>query len=905
MPRGYRVNLDDMTLDAGDGIVDPLADFLIQDNLGAGEWTWSGTWNGGTYTNATEPGEYYQATDGNVYFVPGFGPVDTISSADVETAPTPEFTLNDDVVGGTGGDDVIDGAYTDADGDRTGAPDDVIRAGDGDDVIDGGDGADTITAGGGDDTVRGGAGDDVVHGDSHGATPVSESLKWEDLDSAGTDLSGGFTVNTGEMNVTVGFTDIGDNNASFEVAGSSQYTDPGEPFDGDSSLRLFGDGDGASSMTSIDFAAGSGSAMRDEVENVTFRLNDVDWGDDSHRDIVTVNAYDGGGTPVEVTLTPDGGQMVAGNTVTSDDTATSETDAAGSVLVEVAGPVSSIEIFYENGLDSTQAVNVTDIHFDAIVPADGDDSLDGGAGADTIHGEGGDDTIAGGDGDDLLLGNAGNDSIEGGAGDDVIHGDDAPQPGIWDYALYDHDFTAANGQAFDAENGTLVGTGQTGSFDSAALINDARGTDGDPNDFAAIYTSTLTADETGTHTFSTTSDDGSTIRILDGNGTPLTFTNQDGSTGDFMNNDFHQAPTTRSGTVDLEAGQVYTIEVRHWENAGGEVISGTVTSPGGTTEDLADSSLIASPAQAGGDDTLSGGTGADTLYGEAGNDTLHVAQGDVAYGGDGDDLFIVEDLGEPGSGTINLWGGDGIDTLQLGPDMGHGDIAFGKSDDDAGGHAGSFTMADGTVVSFSEIENIICFAAGTQIMTARGDRPVEALQPGDMVVTRDNGLRPVRWIGRRTVCGRGRFAPVAVSSGAGASARNPLIVSPQHRLLYSGYRAELLFGEREVLVAARHLVDDSTVRVQACDEITYLHIMFDSHEVIFANGIATESFHAGDMGLAAIADPAREELFAIFPELRSAPGQHRATARTCLKKHEAKLLLDHSEEEDIRSGWAA
>lgn len=74
------------------------------------------------------------------------------------------------------------------------------------------------------------------------------------------------------------------------------------------------------------------------------------------------------------------------------------------------------------------------------------------------------------------------------------------------------------------------------------------------------------------------------------------------------------------------------------------------------------------------------------------------------------------------------------------------------------------------------------------------------------------------------------------------------------------------------------------------NEVTYIHLMFDCHEVIYAEGIATESFHAGDVGLDAIDEAAREELFAIFPELRSAPYRHGKTARTCLKAHEAIAL---------------
>lgn len=298
-----------------------------------------------------------------------------------------------------------------------------------------------------------------------------------------------------------------------------------------------------------------------------------------------------------------------------------------------------------------------------------------------------------------------------------------------------------------------------------------------------------------------------------------------------------------------------------------------------------------------GDDVIDGGTGADNILSGAGNDTITAGQDDTVAGGDGDDRFVLTAPdAEPGAGRIDIKGGEGDettgDTLQLTPQVRLDDITFTDTDDQAGGLSGNFTMADGTFVSFSEIESIICFTPGAMILTRHGERAIESLSPGDMVLTRDHGLRPIRWVGRRTVPGVGTFAPVAIGASVLVGGHASLLVSPQHRMLFTGYRAELLFGESEVLVPAKHLVDGRDVTVQPCDEVTYIHIMFDCHEVIYANGIATESFHAGDMGLTAVSRAAREELFTIFPELRSAGGQHRDTARTCLKRHEAKLLLD-------------
>ena len=332
-------------------------------------------------------------------------------------------------------------------------------------------------------------------------------------------------------------------------------------------------------------------------------------------------------------------------------------------------------------------------------------------------------------------------------------------------------------------------------------------------------------------------------------GNPVEFTNQTGNDGPFLDNDFHQAPTTRWGEVTLDADQTYTIEVRVWENAGGEVLSGTITPPGGAETSLDDSPLILGAGTGAGDDVLDGGAGADLLFGGAGDDTLTSGENDTLFGGDGDDLFILGNQTETGDGTITIVGGEGDetdgDTLMLTPDIGQGDITFTNTDDAAGGLSGNFTLPDGTVVTFSEIENIICFTPGARILTPRGERPVESLRPGDMVITRDHGPQPLRWTGHRTVPGVDRFAPVRVAAHVLDGARAPLLVSPQHRFLFTGYKAELLFGCDEVLVAAKHLVDGHAVTQTDQAMVTYIHLMFDRHEVIYAEGTATESFHAG------------------------------------------------------------
>ncbi|MGZ9812448.1 Hint domain-containing protein [Pseudoroseicyclus sp. H15] len=166
----------------------------------------------------------------------------------------------------------------------------------------------------------------------------------------------------------------------------------------------------------------------------------------------------------------------------------------------------------------------------------------------------------------------------------------------------------------------------------------------------------------------------------------------------------------------------------------------------------------------------------------------------------------------------------------------------------------------------SQPPSVTCFAAGTLIAAEGGLRPVEEIAAGDRVMTRDGGLQVVRWAGQSRVPGRGTLAPVEIAEGALGNDR-ALRVSQQHRLLISGWRAELLFGQPEVLVAARHLVNDRTIRILPCDEITYVHLALDRHEILHAEGLAAESLYLGPGALASLSHAARAELLAIFPEL--------------------------------------
>jgi len=185
--------------------------------------------------------------------------------------------------------------------------------------------------------------------------------------------------------------------------------------------------------------------------------------------------------------------------------------------------------------------------------------------------------------------------------------------------------------------------------------------------------------------------------------------------------------------------------------------------------------------------------------------------------------------------------------------------------------------------------SVICFTTGTMILTDRGERTIEDLRQGDFVVTRDSGLQPIRWIGQKTVEGKGKFAPVRIAEGLFGNDR-PLLISPQHRMLHEGYDATLLFAEREVMISAEHLINGTTTTTEEMAMVTYFHILLDRHEVIFANGAATESYQPCHESIATIDAKAREELFSIFPELRADPSHYGDTARMVLRPHESIAL---------------
>lgn len=193
---------------------------------------------------------------------------------------------------------------------------------------------------------------------------------------------------------------------------------------------------------------------------------------------------------------------------------------------------------------------------------------------------------------------------------------------------------------------------------------------------------------------------------------------------------------------------------------------------------------------------------------------------------------------------------------------------------------------------------IPCFTAGTRIDTRNGPVAVEDLRPGDMVLTRDNGFLPLVWCGQRRVsdaemAATEELAPVMIAQGALGNGlpEQAMRVSPQHRMLVTGPRAELMFGEREVLVPAIDMVGLPGI-TRDRSAATYVHIMFDSHQIVRADGAWSESFQPADAAMGGLDAAQRAELLALFPALAKAEGRRAfRSARMILKPQEARALL--------------
>ncbi len=529
----------------------------------------------------------------------------------------------------------------------------------------------------------------------------------------------------------------------------------------------------------------------------------------------------------------------------------------------------------ENGtydfVGTTTYGNFTDI--EQVITTEYDDTLDSTASsADLLtYTLGGDDVVTTGSGDDTIYAGAGNDTLDGGAGDDEIHGD-------------------AGSDIFQgsAGNDQLYGGGDNDYF----YIEDDEGTDtidgGDGWDEFNVsqstggVTVTFTGNEAATYDFDATTAGGTFTDIEDIKGSNFADTIDASVTTDGIKTYTYGGDDTVTGGAGDD---------RIYGGDGDDTISGG-----------AGSDQIYGDAD---DDTLDGGADTDFLYGGSGSDILRGGDGDDwLSGGTGADTFFVEIAGGSDTATdfdTTIVDGatvDQLDTSEL-TDGSNGAVL--ASDvvvtDDGSGNA-VLTFPEGEQMTLLGVDPVAvtpsmlismgvpCFTAGTRIATAKGLQPVERLRAGDMVQTVDNGMQALVWVGHKTLDCQAlrdneKLRPVLISAGALGNERD-MWVSPQHGMIIPDDR-----GGRMVraIHLARHAGQGFRVG-HGRRGITYVHLMFETHQIVLAEGTPSESFFAGPQGLAALGPGPRSEILALFPDLAHGVLPETARARSILHPRE-------------------
>ncbi|MEX3015135.1 cadherin-like domain-containing protein [Gymnodinialimonas hymeniacidonis] len=826
---------------------------------------------------------------------------------------------DDDTITGGTGNDTIDGGV-DNDSILGGQGDDVIEGGHGQDFIQGNNNNDSITGGRGSDTLEGNAGSDTINGGAGdsilgGADADSIVIDQDEVDENG-DNDTDIVVDGGTSGIDTDTLDLSD---FVSYRNLVETVDP----DGDSTSGSVEVKNGEDEWVEVTFA---------EIEDLILPPKEADGIVDGEEFGELMGpGYDDANAP-----TDGGGDQIDGDDGIDDvieGNGGDDTIDAGLGDDTVSGGTGDDVI--DGGADDGDDSIDGDEGNDSILGGEGDDTIDGGDDDDTVRGNEGDDVVSGGDGDDSVTGGAGDDTLDGGDGDDSLtggSGDDVIDGGEGDDTITG---STGNDSITDLEGDNEINSDNPGSFDPdrGVPIPTAGGTgpfiitppDADPDDNKDTITTGDGDDTINSGDDADVIDAGDGDNVIDGGTDDDTITTGDGN----------DSIIGGEGSDNIDSGD------------GDDTIDGGVGSPAANFIDEPNDGFTGDPILDNGDDTINAGAGDDVVRGEDDNDLIDGGEGDdtldggidddTIFGGDGNDVIVG------GQGADSLDGGFGDDVFNVGTftdPNGTGDYQEGIGDEIVGGEdpgdgdedtldltgSGSLKVVfddsidpggqpgeSGTVIfytddtqteesgrlTFKEIENVIpCFTPGAMIATPRGEVPVESLREGDKVITRDNGIQEIRWTGKRTL-NREELAdhlnmkPIFIKAGSLGHnlPERDMLVSPQHRVLITGETPQLYFEESEVLVAAKHLVGRQGIGIMDTMRTTYIHFMFDRHEVVLSDGAWTESFQPGDQTLGSMGEASREEIFALFPELATEGGlTDYAAARRSLKAHEAKLL---------------
>jgi len=273
--------------------------------------------------------------------------------------------------------------------------------------------------------------------------------------------------------------------------------------------------------------------------------------------------------------------------------------------------------------------------------------------------------------------------------------------------------------------------------------------------------------------------------------------------------------------------------------------------------------------------SITGGIGDDSLTGGTGNDTFTYTVGD------GHDT--IADFNTGNTGTLSDGDSTNNDFINLSSFYDNLSELYADQADDGVLNQSNTTDTKGRTTDYSdnsefgsgsleiqgasgdnssftqENTGVVCFTSGTAIRTPYGDVLIDDLKVGDLVITMDNGPQKIRWIGKRHLSGlelntAPKLRPILIKRGALNNER-ALLVSPQHGMLLRPN------GVPSRLVRAKHLASTMPgIRIaNGRREITYIHLMFDRHQIIFAEGIPTESFFPGPMAMNALEEQASRE----------------------------------------------
>ena len=766
-----------------------------------------------------------------------------------------------------------------------------------DQVISGTTGNDSLTGALGSDTINGGAGADVLSGDA----PVAGSWLFEAYNFNFSSSAGlAFDIESGTLAGTGYVTYVNDSGLINTLRGTSGnpedfgviYTSTLNTTLG-GTYRLTTRSDDGSTIQIFDSSGNPLSFDNQTGGTLDYLNNDFHQGARTRFGDVELDPNET--YTIQIRYWENAGQDVLSSTSSGPDTGGSAENLLTTDMIGIPpGPTTSVT--------GTPA------------GVEGDDVLDGGAGDDTISGDGGDDTLIGGadddsliggTGDDSLTGDGGNDTLEGGAGsdeleggsgDDVITGDDGSAETI----IYEDDFEGtvegwSNNQT-ETDSGLGTSLGRFGSPNGTIATQRTFDLGSDAEqinvDFDALLLDTWNGED-----FIITVN-GTEVRVpyLEGDASdpaPQSFVGPDGATYSFTFTNQAQGDLGFSTGDDaiLNVALTITNAPPSLTIGFGSDLNSTIANESFAIDNFSLSRIDTA------NDTITGGTGNDTLTGGDGDDVF------VYNSGDGDD--VITDFNTGNTGGIeddDQANNDFIDLsafyTHLGElradlaDNGILDQSVGDfTDNTALGGSLTFTGVPGSDLTFDNT-NVACFTRGTLIESVDGPVPVEALRKGMRLKTLDNGNRLVRAVLRREVDAQCDLAPIHISAGALGNARD-LLVSPAHRMLISDWRGQMLFGADEVLVSAANLVRGDLIYRVPQPRITYYHILMDSHEIIFAEGAATESFHLTREAAEAVEygyseeDAVAAEIARVFPELLACASR---CVRPAVKGYEARAL---------------